>query len=175
MRLIIPVVLLMAIPLAASAQSDMPEPHPGDRVYTTDGGRRIEGTLVALDDSVVIRTADGESVVRPRPAEIFRHTGHVSAGDGFLTGARVGAVAGLVVGVMSGYAEGDDEGTLLAFTAEDKAVLFGVTLGGVGALLGGIIGAATSGDRWERVPLRPRVGIGIAAPDAVVVGFELRH
>lgn len=175
MRIVIAVALLLAAVPGLSAQSPVPEPEPGERVYAVTGGRRIEGTLVSLDDSLVIETGSGESVVRGRPTVIFRHAGHVPAGRGFLRGAGIGALVGFGAGALIGFADGDDEGTFIAFSKEEKALIGGATLGAIGLVAGGIFGAATSGDRWERVPLQPRVGVsGTGSGGRLVLGIVAR-
>ena len=79
------------------------------------------------------------------------------AGIGLLVGAATGAVIGL--------ASGDDPPCsgwfCWGFTAEEKAALGAIGLGGLGAVIGLIAGAASSGERWEEVPLdRLRVSVG---------------
>ena len=124
----------------------------------------------------MIETASGETVARPRPNEIYRHAGHVSVWRGLFRGAAIGAGVGMGVGAVIGYSDGDDpDNMFISFSAEEKAVLGGVTLGAAGLVLGGIVGAVTSGDRWERVPLRPRVAVStMSTGGRLVLGLEAR-
>jgi hypothetical protein len=69
-------------------------------------------------------------------------------GQGALEGLGYGVLFGLVVGVAAGFAAGDDppcpmnaeSGCFLIFSAEDKAIGFGVAGALLGALLGPFIG-----------------------------------
>lgn len=166
------VLAVLLIPVSAEAQS---APAEGERVYVRHEGRRIEGSLVALGDSLVIATAQGPAVVAPVPPVIYRHAGHTSRGKRFLAGVGIGGGVGAAVGAVIGYADGDDPPGWFSLRAEEKAVMAGVVLGGVGVVVGGITGLVVSGDKWEVVPIRPTLGIGSRAhADAVVVGFEAR-
>lgn len=68
-------------------------------------------------------------------------------GRGALIGLGVGAVAGVAIG----FAAGDDRcgaglfGCLFTFTAEQKAAMLGVGLGGIGAIIGSV---SAPGAQW---------------------------
>ncbi len=64
-----------------------------------------------------------------------------SVGIGFLVGAGTG--------VLIGLASGDDEGSFLAYTAEEKAAMAGVALGLTGAAVGLIVGLVRRQDVWS--------------------------
>jgi hypothetical protein len=66
-----------------------------------------------------------------------------------LKGLGVGALVGAGTGVVIGLASGDDEGTFLAFTAEEKALVMGIGLGAVGGVVGLIVGALDRNDVWS--------------------------
>ena len=91
-------------------------------------------------------------------------------------GAGIGALVGVTSGAFVGYASGDDGGWC-CFTAEAKAVMTGVGLGGLGAVIGAVVGSLTRSDRWISVPLgsaeaTPRLQVGRGrAGLAVVVSF----
>lgn len=94
---------------------DLQYTHEGTMVLTTDGRRDV------LHPGQV-RTV--ESVNRVR---------------GMLQGFGIGALVGAGTGVVVGLSDGDDpEDTFIAFSATDKAILFGSFLG----MLGGVGGAA---------------------------------
>lgn len=62
-------------------------------------------------------------------------------------GLLVGAGSGAMIGLMSG----DDKGTFLAFTAEEKALMGGAALGLVGGVVGLIVGLTRRPDAWSPV------------------------
>ena len=64
-----------------------------------------------------------------------------SVGIGFLVGAGTG--------VLIGLASGDDQGSFLAYTAEEKAAMAGVALGLTGAAVGLIVGLVRRQDVWS--------------------------
>ena len=83
-------------------------------------------------------------------------------------------------GILIGLASGDDETGLLAFSAGEKALIYGVGLGAVGTFGGAVAGASWSSERWERgatVFANGRVGVHVVpagrrgAGLAVSVGF----
>lgn len=56
--------------------------------------------------------------------------------------ALVGGAIGVGVGILAGFIEGDDpEGYWLRFSAGDKAILYGISAGAGGSLIGFIIGS----------------------------------
>ena len=63
-------------------------------------------------------------------------------GRGALEGLGIGLLSGAAVGALAGLASGDDDPGILAFTAEEKALLGGAFFGGIGGLLGLPFGAA---------------------------------
>ena len=67
---------------------------------------------------------------------------------GALEGLGIGGGIGAGIGILAGLASGDDEcsnedegGCFLSFSAGDKAMIFGVLLGGLGGFVGLIVGA----------------------------------
>jgi hypothetical protein len=61
----------------------------------------------------------------------------------------IGMLIGAGSGVVIGLASGDDEGTFLAFSAEEKAAAAGIGLGLVGGAVGLIVGALNAHDVWS--------------------------
>ncbi len=67
-------------------------------------------------------------------------------------GAGIGLLIGAATGAVIGFASGDDPSCsgwfCWRFTAEEKAALGAIGLGGLGAVIGLIAGAASSSERW---------------------------
>ncbi len=66
-----------------------------------------------------------------------------------LKSVGVGLLVGALSGAAIGLASGDDEGTFLAFSAEEKAAMGGVALGLTGAVVGLIVGLVRRPDTWS--------------------------
>jgi hypothetical protein len=129
------------------------------RVRTTIGSVQREFRLVELRaDTIVVREALGDSV---RPIVLATKdldrlevsARRVGGSSGFWKGARIGVLAGAVMGALIGLAEGDDNPGIVTFQAEEKAMIYGVLLGGVAGLVGGFIGSSQQADAWLEVPL----------------------
>ena len=58
-----------------------------------------------------------------------------------LQGLLIGGAIGIGTGAAIGLISGDDTGYILAFTAEQKALMGGVSLGAIGALAGAVVGS----------------------------------
>lgn len=90
----------------------------------------------------------------------------LGTGSSARKGAGIGLLVGAATGAVIGFASGDDTSSCsgwfcLRFTAEEKAVLGAVGLGGLGAVIGLIAGAASGSERWQEVSLdRVRVSLG---------------
>lgn len=56
-------------------------------------------------------------------------------------GILIGALTGALIGVAAGFIEGDDKEGWIMFSAADKALIYGVFGGGIGAGAGAIGGA----------------------------------
>ena len=91
-------------------------------------------------------------------------------------GAGIGLLVGAATGAVFGLASGDDTNcSFFCFTAGEKATLGAVGLGGLGAVIGLIAGAASSGERWEEVPLdRLRVSVGPQRDGRLGFGLSVR-
>jgi hypothetical protein len=110
----------------------------------------VKGTLYKIKDSsiLVMKVAEKNvySVDRSEMIKIqvnytetikVRRNGNI--GRGFL----IGALSGVAVGTMIGFIKGDDPKEYwIRFSAEDYALIYGITLGIGGGLLGGAIGSA---------------------------------
>jgi hypothetical protein len=135
--------------------------------------RGIFSVVRVTDDTVTVRTDALSAPVAVPRADMTRlalSMGRRSAGSGAWRGALTGAALGAVVGAATGLASGDDdESAWFAMSAGEKAVGGGVALGLGGAILGGVVGAIYRGERWERTPLLPRVGMMPAAGERMAV------
>ena len=81
------------------------------------------------------------------PTEKIRKCYYTNHYRGAFQGFLYAMIPGAVVGALIGYTSGDDpEHSFMPFTAEEKAKMGAVFLGGVSGLLGLIIGGATGGD-----------------------------
>ena len=113
--------------------------------------------------------------------------GALGAGLGALLGssprtrkvAGIGLLIGALSGAFIGLASGDDPPCsgwfCWRFTAEEKAALGAVGLGGLGGVIGLIAGAASSGERWEEVPLnRLRVSVAPQRDGRFGLGASVR-
>jgi hypothetical protein len=136
--------------------------------------RRV-GRVIAVGDRTVTVAFDGHS----RPVEfdqasiagLERSLGGRPRGKGIARGAGIGLLAGVAGGVLIGLASGDDQCNRdmdvfnfcnLAFSAGEKAAIYGIALGAVGTIGGVVVGASRSSERWERgvtMFANPRVGV----------------
>lgn len=152
--LLIVLVACAALPARLLAQS--PERFPAGTVV-----RWHEGRTTRVGRLVVTPSADAPLAVRARGEHVDRELAWDTPGLEYQSrksrkgrGTLIGLGVGAAVGVMAGFVSGDDPcdhrlfGCLFAFTAEQKAAMFGVSLGGIGALIGAI---AAPGARWTAV------------------------
>lgn len=107
----------------------------------------------------------------------------VRHGRGALEGLGIGGGIGVGVGVLAGLASGDDEcdsetsdhgGCWFSFSAGDKAMIFGVLLGGLGGFLGLVVGAMKGSTIIYEQPssgLTVRAGGTADSPAALTVSF----
>ncbi|MGH7753112.1 MAG: hypothetical protein ACREN5_09870 [Gemmatimonadales bacterium] len=175
--------VLDAVPSPAQAQLA-----PGERIRVTTDGWRLKpmvGTLESIDqDTVRLRMADSAAST-PIPRAYIRRV-EVSRGQrsNALGGAVVGAAFGAGVGVI--VAQLSPRPKTCRFTGSywfcratpgsernlASAALAGATLG---AFLGLIKSAESSGERWERVPLSQlRVGLVVGSDGRAGLGLSFR-
>lgn len=142
--------VLLALPAAAQ---QAPPVQAGDRIriVPADGARPFAATVVqVLPDSLVL-VARGDTA---RAA--WSTLGHVYVSRGSRRGrtmlryAGIGFAAGAVVGAVGGFADGDDprDCWLVCFSAEEKALLLGASLGVVGGTVGLVAGAVAPAEQW---------------------------
>jgi hypothetical protein len=151
------VAILAFVPLASATAQVPPPVKVGDRVrVTAPDVRRREGTVQLLTtDSLVMRLPGYGGTPNRLAIPLASVTrlelsmpGGSRAGQGALTGLAIGGVGGAIV---AGTACAGDQ--LLEDAAVGCALVGAVFFGAGGALVGAIIGAMTTGTRWEEVPL----------------------
>lgn len=125
-------------------------------------GPKTEGSVIAVTpDSLVLFRREGTIRI---PSQVITRIdvkqGRRPAGQRVLRGAGFGLLLGGGGGALAGYAMGDDSNCAwVCFSAEDKAMILGVLLGGSGIFVGGIAGGLSRGERWQRVPLPTRMSL----------------
>ena len=88
--------------------------------------------------------------------------GRASRGRGAMRGILYGVGPGILLGALLGYGSYQEpscpSGSLCIDFGPEVAAFGGAVLGaGAGALFGGILGALSPGERWERIPLPARI------------------
>ena len=107
------------------------------KVWVTfiDDSKLVKGVLYDADESKVTilknNSIEKSGLLNIKPERIhklkLRRVGSVGRG------VWVGALIGVGVGGVVGFAGGDDKGTILSYTAEEKAVGLGIVLGVLGS------------------------------------------
>ncbi|HEU4628971.1 MAG TPA: hypothetical protein VFS08_04475 [Gemmatimonadaceae bacterium] len=158
-----------APPLGAQSPAASPLlPDSGTRVRIDAAGRvRVVGTLVRRDSAAfVVRKDDGALLTVPTDVAraLWVSRGRTDrteralrgAGVGFLTGA---VLAGAAVLVLADDLASDCDGCIMG------APVVGLGIAGVlvtTTAIGGVLGAAGAGERWQRVPWPPGARLGFA-------------
>jgi len=162
----------------AAAQQMLQPVRSGDQVRIRAGTISGEFTVVGYGErEMMLQAAPTEPVVEVPFASVTRlhvNRGARSSGAGLVRGAGRGLLIGGGIGAVTGFASGDDTGSFFVFTAEDKAMILGVLLGGAGAVVGGLVGAVSPGDRWERVDNRTRLHVAPRNDGGVAVALTRR-
>lgn len=169
--------LVAARPALAQPSSAPPAPvAPGDRVQVNGRGFGGIYTLQGWSaESIAVTRADGQrhAFARDTVRLLRVSRGLRTRGQGAWHGAKIGFLTGAAVGVVAGLFDGDDPAdTFIAFTAEEKAVYLGAFTGAIGGTLGLLVGAASPGERWERVPLERLPSVTVGRSGAVQVGLR---
>lgn len=148
-------VLIVFVPLDAVSSQAVPVTS-GDRVRITVPNALHNQTaqvVSARGDSLFLRVTPAETLAVAL-AGVTRLDVRTGQRRYALRGAGIGAASGVIVGAFLGSASGDDRRSwIVSFTAEEKAVIYGVGLGLTGLAIGTIVGALTVSDRWTSVPL----------------------
>ena len=158
---------------------------PGDTVRVrVANGPRMEGRLERIDTDTLV-VVGSNSVRRSIPrAEVRRidvARGQTSTARAVLRGAAFGFAIGAATGAAFGavtYTEGcpPSSGFCLDLGRGFEAYVGGIAGGALGAIGGGMVGAARDRTEWFRVPggSGVRLGVGSGAEGGVAVGAALR-
>ncbi|HUQ82068.1 MAG TPA: hypothetical protein VM076_13040 [Gemmatimonadaceae bacterium] len=161
--------LVALVPLAPLSSQTV-QPKSGDRIRVTAAPNTLYHRTALLlsirSDTLLLRVAPAETL-----AVALRGVTRLEVSTGrrplILRGAGIGAAAGFTSGAFLGYASGDDKSRFFAFTAKEKAVIYGVGLGAVGLVVGTVVGFFNFTDRWTSVDLgesgpSPRLHVDVA-------------
>jgi hypothetical protein len=152
---------ILSLAAAVALADDTVRLASGTRVRVTvpTGGGRLVGTVLALDDKNLTLQVPGKTdtavLRREDITELFVSAGRRSRGRGALIGAAIGAGAGALIGLAAGS---DDRSNFIRFSAGQKAVLFGIVLAPIGALVGA---AGHPAERWKELP-KDRIRLSLA-------------
>jgi len=179
-RLLIATLLTLACIAPAAAQAAAPASspvRPGAEVRVTSPSASGRFVVQEMDSGIVtLRDSSGLALRVPLASvttlSVLR--GRRPAGQRALRGAGVGFAGGAVSGIILGYVDGDDRSNaFISFTAEEKAVAYGLLLGVGSGLVGMVVGLASSGEQWESIPLE-HVRAGVASDGGLAVGYTIR-
>lgn len=173
--------MFLLLVLSAGSSASLPAQsvpvQAGDRVRIVAGS--VSGSFSVVDvsaDTLLLREGGAPQFRVPLAAvqEMARRDKR-TGWQGALHGAGLGLLIGGVAGVITGFASGDDPETQwFAFTAEEKALALGIVLGGGGALLGGVIGAASPGERWVRLPLPAAPRVSHSSSNGLLFAYSIK-
>lgn len=151
--------VLVAAVLVADAASAVGQVIPsigqGSRVRITApslGLNEAVGTVKeATDEALVVQFEFPRRVGTVDRSEIGKMDVSIQPQRKVLKSVGVGLLVGAGTGAIIGLASGDDQGTFLAFTAEEKALMGGAVLGLTGVVVGLIVGLVRRQDVWSPV------------------------
>lgn len=180
-RILPMVCLFLALAPGAPLRGQDAPVAPGDSLRFSPGPRGTFLLVEATADTLVVtRAASGETLRLERGSVTPLRPGRRDRASGFARGVRTGFLVGGGIGAFLGFASGDDPpGGFVSFSAEDKAMMGLVVLGGAGVVAGGLAGALNPGHTWRPVPAsaldRPRAAVRVAPRDGgVALGAEIR-
>ena len=162
-KLLLLLVVFLCFPFLSSGQNK-------SKIYktwiTVGGGGKMRGTLYQTkDSSIVIANSFNKLVLQSGKFDLstidFRNIYLIEAREdnvvskGLWKGALAGFLTGAVAGIITGFASGDDENCLiLCMTAEEKALLGGLSFGLLGIPVGaGVMAIITSSSLKITIPI----------------------
>ncbi len=118
-------------------------------------GREVntDGLLLAPDSTSWFDARTDE--LRTVPTAEVVEVRFVKRGKGALEGLGIGLLTGALTGAVLGLADGDDPPGWFSMTAEQKAGLGAIGLGGLGGLIGPVVGAGVGHRDIYRFEARP--------------------
>lgn len=141
------VAALVALTTACTHQRDLrtlPDQAGKEVAVETRSGAVLVAHVDVTPATYGLRLPDGQIVAFEQVTKVVAR----NRGRGAFEGLGLGALIGAGVGVVSGLASGDDEcdsdggdWCILTFTAEEKAVILGIVVGGIGGMVGLVAGA----------------------------------
>lgn len=105
-------------------------------------GDVMDARIVRLTRNSIDLRGEDEPISRVVPLSSVHEIKVTSPASGLAKGAGIGFVVGGVTGVIMGFADGDDTRGWFRMSAGQKALVGGVMLGTVGAVVGGLVGLA---------------------------------
>jgi hypothetical protein len=170
------VLVPLQLVILVEAQSLTAQVEAGSRVRVTtvpaSPGRRI-GILVSLDrDTLRWSRWDTTSVIAVPVASVARLERSTGRRSNTGRGAMIGGLIGAGFGLFLGIAASTDNSGWWEVGADDIAAVTAI-VGAGGAGVGALIGSLSKRDRWEPVPLTPRVA-GKPRPTGNITGLTLR-
>jgi len=170
---------LSGAPYTADAQQERQTVQEGDRIRVSALTVQGEFTVArSSGDTLVIHDSGnvGETIILPldliTSLDVRRAR---STGSGVMRGAGIGLLVGAAGGSLIGVVSGDDPPTgWIRFSAGEKAVMAGVTLGVAGFIVGGIAGFIHPGGWWERVDLDQGIGLSCGGDGAFRLYYSHR-
>ena len=181
---VLPALAALALAAAQSAAAQVPTTRPlavGSRARVTASAlgpdRRVATVLAHRGDTLALRPEGTQDSLALPLAQVTRL--EVSRGERgrVRRGLALGLLGGAVLGAAGGYAmyesdpcAGESIESLGCLASpplsRSEEMLVGAGLGGLlGAVAGGVAGALWRTERWERVPLGPRVARVRVRPD----------
>jgi hypothetical protein len=170
------VFVLLQLAFLLEVQALLAQVEAGSRVRVTTTpakpGRRI-GSLVSLDaDTLRYSRWDTTSVIALPLASVTRLERSTGRRSNTVRGATIGGLIGAGFGLFLGIAASTDNSGWWEVGVDDVAVVTAI-LGAGGAGAGALIGSLSKRDRWEPVPLTPRLA-GKPRVPRNITGLTLR-
>lgn len=163
--------------VSAAAEAQAPAVNAGARVRVTskvhDYDRRVATVSAVRSDSLVLLMKKGNSATVAL-SDIDQM--QVSVGRrrtvlrGMLAGGLIGAIGGAVIGAVT-YKPCEGFCIFASDNAGEEAAIAGTALGVVGLVVGGIVGAINTTDRWGPATVPGSISVAPAPGGRVAVGL----
>jgi len=116
-------------------------------IVTKLDGQLIEGELIAVKpNSLLLLDTQGKDVsIDIEEIKVIRVVKKLKVGEGMV----IGGLTAAGIGALIGFSKGDDPNLAIQWglTAEGKALVYGLLVGGLGFFIGGIIGVIAGIDK----------------------------